>query len=102
MLPLLPAERTLEQKRVHSHNQIHRRTDLMAHTRKEIALRTVCRFRGLLSEFQLLLVAHAFSDVDDGAKGQFAGGALNPVEVHLKGYFNPVFSQTAKVAARHR
>ena len=56
MLPLLVVEGAFQQKRIHAHNQIHGRSDLMTDTGQKLALCPAgdfCRFfgehKGLLS-----------------------------------------------------
>ena len=47
MLALLFVQRAFQQQRVHAHDQIHGRADLVAHARQEIALGAVRGFGGL-------------------------------------------------------
>ena len=50
MLTLLVVERAFEQQRVHAHDQVHGRSDFVAHARQKIALGAVGRFGGLFGE----------------------------------------------------
>ena len=63
-LTLLRGKIAIEQEAGHANDTVHRRPNLMAHVREELALCAVCRFGGQLGVLQFHFGTFALGDVD--------------------------------------